>query len=72
MDHGWMSVISISLNVVRKLVWMLRRIVGLGLSLVSGGMVLSCVVMLMHCCVSAPANKNKDTTNTGARGYRQP
>ena len=52
MDHGWMSVISISLNVVRKLVWMLRRIVGLGLSLVSGGMVLSCVVMLMHRRVS--------------------
>ena len=71
MDHGWMSVISISLNVVRKLVWMLRRIVGLGLSLVSGGMVLSCVVMLMHCRVSTRANKNKDTTNTGAWGYQQ-
>ena len=43
MGHGWMSVIFF-VNVDAGIFWMLRRIVELGLSLVSGGMVLSCVV----------------------------
>ena len=43
--HGsWMDVGDFFVNVDAGIFWMLRRIVELGLSLVSGGMVLSCVV----------------------------